>query len=283
MSVESLDAARAGGLRPGDDGDGTAISDSTPPAVRFVVLGVGGLGCPAVLGLLAAGATDLLLVDDDVVDASNLHRQVLFNIADVGAPKVEAAGRHVLARNRQARVETRRERVSESTRAEFFASLRETDIVLDCTDSPSSKFQTNDQSVTRGLRSVIGGVIGWSGQVMAVDGSERPRVGACYRCVFESPPPRALAPACADVGVLGAASGAIGWWMSLLAVRLASAADPAERALQSSEDPDAATEARSPIAGRLMSLDVRSMNPRWLAPPMREGCTACSAPARRAV
>jgi adenylyltransferase/sulfurtransferase len=224
--------------------------------VEFVVLGAGGLGCPALLGLVEAGARRLTIIDDDQVDASNLHRQVLFTPADVGIAKAEAARWALLGRARQPlEITTCVQRLQPEHFDELLATLEHPAIVLECSDDPQMKFAVHDLCVARGIPVVIAGVIGWRGQVMAVD-PRRPQL-PCYRCLFEAPPPRELAPACVAVGVMGAVAGSLGHAMALLAVGLAS------------------DDAESP-AGALLHFDLLAGTVRRLAPAPRPDCPSCS-------
>jgi adenylyltransferase/sulfurtransferase len=215
----------------------------------FVVLGIGGLGCPALLGLTAAGERRFVLVDDDVVDGSNLHRQVLFCSADVGAPKVEAARHRLELRVRGLEIAIRRERLANTGVRAFVAGLPRPAVVLECSDSPALKFALNDACLAEDVPLVVSGVLGLHGQALAV------RPGAtCYRCLFEAPPPRELAPACAAVGVLGSAAGIVGHLAAALALALSRG---------------------EPVAGRLVDLDLETTKVNTLEPRPRPGCPAC--------
>lgn len=224
---------------------------------RYLVLGAGGLGCPALLGLVAGGATDLAVVDIDAVDATNLHRQVLYNLGDVGAPKVEAAARRLRAFARGLQVEPISLRLDERTLPELLAAQPAGTVVLECSDQPDLKFLVHDTCGEVGLPLVVGGVQRWGGQAMAV----RHGAGACFRCVFEAAPPAELAPSCAAVGVFGAAAGALGYVMAHLAV-----------ALRTGQD----------IAGTLVALDLRELRPQQIRPRPRPGCPGCDPRAPRA-
>ncbi len=222
---------------------------------RFVVLGAGGLGCPALLGLAAAGARRVTLVDDDVVDASNLQRQVLYSTADVGMAKTLAA--RVQLRGLQ--ITPVRARLDARALSELLEDYdpRAT-VVLECSDDPALKFAANDLGLARGIPVVIAGVQRWRGQVLAVA-----RGSACYRCLYEAPPPPELAPACSAVGIMGSVAGLFGHWMALLAVRLAGALAEGEAALRS-------------LAGRMQAMDLRDMRIQTLHPRPRPGCRACA-------
>jgi molybdopterin/thiamine biosynthesis adenylyltransferase len=223
--------------------------------MEFVVIGAGGLGCPALLGLVEAGAQRLTIVDDDRVDASNLQRQVLFGLADVGMAKAEVARFALLGRARQdLEITTIQRRVEIEELDTLLDRIERPAIVLECTDDPRMKFAVHDACMARGIPVVIAGVIGWRGQVMAVD-PRRPEF-ACYRCLFEAPPPRELAPACVAVGVIGAVAGTLGHAMALLAVGLAGD-DQAE-----------------PPAGVLLHFDLLAGTVRRLAPAPRPDCNS---------
>ncbi|HEY2747219.1 MAG TPA: HesA/MoeB/ThiF family protein, partial [Polyangia bacterium] len=156
---------------------------------RVLVIGAGGLGCPALVALVGRVGT-VGIVDDDVVELSNLNRQILHRTEDVGRPKVTSARDALLRRVPGANVETLRARV-EPDNAD--AVVRGWDVVLDGTDSFDAKFLINDACVRAGIPLVHGGVVRFSGQLMSVvPGS------ACYRCLFEAPPPRGVAPSCQE-------------------------------------------------------------------------------------
>ncbi len=205
----------------------TAAAGSWPSIAHatFVVVGAGGLGCPLALALAGAGAGRIVLVDDDVVDLSNLQRQILYRTADVGRPKAEAAA-EALARRGFTRVEPVRARFDEeSARAllhDAGASDRRSIVVCDGSDNLDTKFLVNDACAATGRRFVIGGVLRSSGQVFPV----RPGLDACYRCLFEEPPPGEML-TCADAGVLGATCGVVAAWQAAAAAALAAEADPA--------------------------------------------------------
>lgn len=231
---------------------------------HFVVIGAGGLGCPALLGLLAGGGEHITIVDDDVVEASNLQRQVLFSLADVGRPKVSVAAwalRERCVEGRSLSITPIRERLDPTRVDAWIAGLPREAIVLECSDDPELEFAVHDACLAHGFPVVVGGVLGFRGQVMAVDPRRPDR--ACFRCLFEAPPPRELAPACATVGVLGAVAGLLGQWMALLALRLATP--------DSSEDP---------AAGTLIAVDMLTGDLRRLSPPPRPDCPACSGTTR---
>ena len=217
---------------------------------HYLVLGSGGLGCPALLGLLAAGADAITIVDDDVVDASNLQRQVLYTTADVGAAKVEAARVRLRSRRPALQVHPVRARLDAASLDALIAAQPPGTVALECTDSPVLKFLANDTCLSRQVPLVVAGVQRWRGQVQAVV-----RGHACLRCMFEAPPPPELAEPCSAVGVMGAAAGLLGFWMAHLAVALRTGTAP---------------------AGELWAVDTRTLTPQVLRPRPRPGCPACA-------
>ncbi|MCA2978157.1 MAG: HesA/MoeB/ThiF family protein [Myxococcaceae bacterium] len=177
----------------------------TPASVAIV--GVGGLGCPASLALARLGVKALTLIDPDVVDVSNLHRQPWHHPADVGRPKVASAAEKLRRQFPSLHVEGRCERL---TAASAEAVFRAHDLVLDATDGVSTKFLLSDASVLTGTPAVYGGVLRFEGLAMRLE-----RHGPCLRCLFESPP--ADVPTCAEAGVLGAMAGVVGGLQATLA------------------------------------------------------------------
>jgi molybdopterin/thiamine biosynthesis adenylyltransferase len=168
---------------------------STIEENRALVIGVGGLGAPAAMALAAGGIGTLGLVDPDVVELSNLHRQPLYETADVGRAKVDVAADRLRARHPALRVETWRARFA----ADDAALLRGFDVVLDGTDTIAAKFDVNDAAVAAGVPLVHAGVLGFRAQLMTV----LPGATACYRCIFEDVPPPGDVPSCQEAGVMG--------------------------------------------------------------------------------
>jgi len=212
---------------------------------RVLVIGAGGLGCPALLALAPHVGT-LGIVDDDIVELSNLNRQILHRTEDVGHPKVQSARDAVRRRFATANVETLRARVEPDN---VDAVVRGWDVVLDGTDSFDAKFLINDGCVRAGIPLVHGGVVRFVGQLMSVvPGS------ACYRCLFEAPPPRGVAPSCQEAGIVGAFAGVIGALM-------------AEEAL-------AILDGRPRLAGTLLVVDGLEDRRRRITIRQRPGCEA---------
>lgn len=172
-------------------------------ASRVLVVGAGGLGAPVILYLAAAGVGKLGIVDGDVVDLSNLQRQVVHHTGDIGAPKVESAAAKARAINPDVEVVTMRTRLDASN---ILGAIAEYDFVIDGTDSFAAKFLINDACVLAGKPFSHGGILRFAGQTMTV----APGSSACYRCVFKAPPPANAVPTCSQAGVLGAIAGMLG-------------------------------------------------------------------------
>lgn len=178
-----------------------------------LIVGAGGLGCPAALYLAAAGVGKLGIIDRETVALTNLHRQILYGTEDLGRPKSHAAKQRLAALNPEIEVAAIQENLSADT---AFDRLRGYDVVLDGSDNVATRYLVNDACVLLGLPLIYGGVVRLQGQIMAI----RPRYSACFRCVFPEPPPAEGALNCQDAGVLGAAAGIIGSLMAHEAIKL---------------------------------------------------------------
>ena len=219
-----------------------------------LILGAGGLGTPAALALAAAGATRIGVVDDDRVDASNLHRQVLFTDADLGQPKVTAFARALARRFPALQLEPYALRFDASNALEL---LEPYDILLDGTDNFAAKFLANDAAVLAGKPLVHGAAVGLGGQLLTVPARGRP----CYRCLFEELPAPGVGPSCAEAGVLGPVPGVIGALAGVEAARLVKGETPA-------------------FVGRLVQYDSRSMSVRTVRFNPNPLCAVCGPGAR---
>jgi adenylyltransferase/sulfurtransferase len=182
-------------------------------ASRVLLIGAGGLGCPLALYLAAAGVGRLGLVDDDVVDASNLQRQVLYSTSDVGRPKVEVAAERIRGLNPDVQIDRHRLRLDSSNALELFEPY---DVVVDGTDNFPTRYLSNDACVLLGKPNVYGSIFRFEGQVTVFDS----RVGPCYRCLYPSPPPPGAAPSCEEGGVLGVLPGIIAMLQATETVKL---------------------------------------------------------------
>lgn len=168
-----------------------------------LVVGAGGLGSPAALYLSAAGVGTLGIVDFDVVDLSNLQRQILHGVEDVGRPKVESAAETIASINPDVRVVQYRTAL---TSENAFRVLADHDYVVDGSDNFPTRYLLNDAAVMTGKTVVHGSIFQFDGQVTVF----RPKEGPCYRCLFPSPPPPGAVPNCAEAGVLGVLPGIVG-------------------------------------------------------------------------
>lgn len=189
------------------------LAPLTPP-IRATIVGAGGLGGPIALALGAAGI-ELSIFDHDVVELSNLHRQIQFTAADLGHPKADRLAAAVVARGGKARgIVHRWEAPDPHDESELADRTRESDLVIDASDDPTTKFAVSDWAVANGRQYVIAAALRYGGNVMAgVPGV------ACYRCLFEEP--QTDGPSCADSGVLGPVVGAIGGLAAAIALGLA--------------------------------------------------------------
>jgi adenylyltransferase/sulfurtransferase len=182
-------------------------------AASVLLVGAGGLGSPLGLYLAAAGVGRLGLVDDDVVDQTNLQRQVIHGSAAVGAPKVESAARRIADLNPHVDVATYPFRL-DASRA--LALVAEYDIIVDGSDNFPTRYLINDASVLLKKTVVHGSIFRFDGQVSVF----KPFDGPCYRCVFPEPPPPELAPSCDEAGTLGILPGIVGLFEANEAVKL---------------------------------------------------------------
>lgn len=173
------------------------------------MVGVGGLGCPASLGLALAGARHLTLVDFDRVELSNLHRQPWFTEADVGEPKVEVAARRLRAAFPGLGIDAQQRRLEPREAAECFAGHQ---VAIDGVDDGAFKFALSRASREASVPLVHGGVIRLEGLAFRIEVN-----GPCLECLFEGPPPNA--PTCAQAGVLGTVAGVVGALQAELALR----------------------------------------------------------------
>jgi adenylyltransferase/sulfurtransferase len=172
-------------------------------AASVLVIGAGGLGCPALLYLAAAGVGRIVIVDPDRVEASNLQRQVLYTSADHGLPKAEAAARRLRALNPLVAVEARAVRFHRDNALEL---VRACDLVVDGSDNFATRYLVNDACVIAGRPFVYGAIQGFEGQVSVFNWQG----GPTYRCLFAEPPDPGSTPSCAEAGVLGAVTGLVG-------------------------------------------------------------------------
>ena len=218
-------------------------------AARVLLVGAGGLGSPAALYLAAAGVGALGIVDPDVVDVSNLQRQILHGTAGLGTPKVASGAARLHDVNPHVRIETGVLRLTSANALEIVGGY---DIVVDGSDNFPTRYLVNDACVLTGRPNVYGSVYRWEGQlaVFAAGG------GPCYRCLFREPPPPGLIPNCAQAGVFGALPGVIGAAQAMEAIKLILGVG-------------------SPLVGRLQIFDA--LEYRWREVEVRRdpGCPVC--------
>lgn len=174
---------------------------------KVLMVGAGGLGSPAAFYLAAAGVGTLALIDDDVVDRSNLQRQILHTDQRVGTPKVESAKITLQALNPSLEVVTYQERLTSENIDQLIAGY---DVVVDGSDNFATRYLVNDACIKHGIANVHGSIFRFEGQVSVFWPAYEKRQGPCYRCLFPEPPPPELAPSCAEAGVLGILPGVIG-------------------------------------------------------------------------
>lgn len=206
-------------------------------SARVVVLGAGGLGSPAAYYLAAAGVGTLVIADDDVVERSNLQRQILHTDDRIGVPKLDSAAHALRALNPRTNIEGLPERV---TSANVEALLDGADVVLDGADNFPVRYLLNDACVKLGKPLVYGAVQRFQGQVSVFDAGRRRGKAPCYRCLFPQPPAPEDAPNCSEAGVLGVLPGVIGL-------------------LQATETIKLILDIGEPLVGRVLMFDALSM------------------------
>lgn len=182
-------------------------------AAKVLLIGAGGLGSPLGLYLAAAGVGKIAIVDFDVVDYSNLQRQVMHTTKDVGRKKIDSAAQHLSAINPDIEIVTHEARI---TSENALGLIEPYDIVIDGTDNFPTRYLTNDACVLLGKPNIYGSIYRFEGQasVFATKG------GPCYRCLFAEPPPPGAVPSCAEGGVLGILPGVIGCIQATEAIKL---------------------------------------------------------------
>ena len=214
-----------------------------------LIVGAGGLGSPLGLYLAAAGVGRLGIVDFDVVDVTNLQRQIIHGTADVGRPKLDSARDRIEGLNPHIDVQTYEARF---TSANALGIARDYDLVIDGTDNFPTRYLVNDACVLLGKPNVYGSIFRFEGQasVLATE------TGPCYRCLFRDPPPPGLVPSCAEGGVLGVLPGLIGVIQATEAIKLL-------------------TGIGEPLIGRLLLVDALRMQFRTLKLARDPLCPAC--------
>ncbi|MBC8188508.1 MAG: molybdopterin-synthase adenylyltransferase MoeB [Proteobacteria bacterium] len=214
-----------------------------------LLIGAGGLGCPAAQYLAAAGVGRIGIIDDDVVSASNLQRQILYATTDVGRPKVEVARERLSGLNSDVKIDTHQLRLDSSNALELFADY---DVIVDGTDNFPTRYLTNDACVLLGKPNVHGSIFRFEGQASVFDASK----GPCYRCLYPEPPPPGAVPSCAEGGVLGILPGTIAL-------------------VQATETLKLLTGLGEPLYGRLLHYDALEMSWREFKMKKDPACPIC--------
>jgi len=180
---------------------------------KVLLIGAGGLGSPAGLYLAAAGVGTIGLVDSDVVDISNLQRQVLHTNASVGTPKTESAEKTIRALNPDVKVVRHDLRLDSTNVMDVFAPY---DVIIDGCDNFATKYLINDAAVLLGKPNIYGSIYRFDGQMSTFI----PKEGPCYRCLYPEPPPSEMAPSCDEAGVLGVLPGVVGLIQATEAIKV---------------------------------------------------------------
>ena len=218
-------------------------------AARVLCIGTGGLGSPLALYLAAAGVGTLGLVDFDVVDFTNLQRQVIHFTSDVGRPKLDSAKEKIAHINPYVNVKTFETKLTSENALQIFADF---DIIVDGTDNFPTRFMVNDAYVFTGKPNVYGSIFRFEGQASVFAAKD----GPCYRCLYPEPPPPGLVPSCAEGGVLGILPGLVGLIQATEAIKL----------ILGSGDP---------LIGRLLLVDALGMKFRELKLRKNPDCVVC--------
>lgn len=220
---------------------------------RVLVIGAGGLGSPVLLYLAAAGIGTLGVIDDDVVDLSNLQRQVLHATASVGKAKVESAAETLTAINPEIRIITHRERLTAANAAAIIGGY---DIVADGSDNFSTRFLVNDACYLAGKTLVSAAILRFDGQIATWKGHDG--VSPCYRCFQPEKPPAGMIPSCSEAGIIGALAGVAG-------------------SLQATEVVKEVLGIGDSLAGRLVLYDALGAVFRTIRVPKNPDCALCGA------
>lgn len=218
---------------------------------RVMVVGAGGLGSPALQYLAAAGIGRLGIVDDDAVDETNLQRQTIFAVADIGRNKAIVAGQRLRALNPLIAIEELPFRLDAQNAREL---VRAYDVVLDCTDRFPTRYLINDACFLERKIDVYASIFRFDGQLSVLCAPD----GPCYRCLYPEPPPEELTPTCAEGGVLGALAGLVGAWQAGEALKIA-------------------LEIGEPLVGRLLLIDSLRAKTHELRFERDPECALCGA------
>ncbi len=219
---------------------------------KVLVVGAGGLGSPALQYLAAAGVGQIGVIDDDIVENTNLQRQVIHTDASIGMPKVHSAAEAIRAQNPFVTVKPYHRRLDDSFAPELFA---EYDFVLDGTDNFATRYLVNETCVAGKIPLVAAALTQWEGQISVYDPAND---APCYACIFPHAPAADLVPSCAEAGVIGPLPGVIGSMMAVETIKLI-------------------TGAGDPLRGRLMIYDALYAETRVITAKRRPECAVCGA------
>lgn len=217
---------------------------------KVLIIGAGGLGSPSALYLAAAGVGTIGIIDNDVVDRSNLQRQILHSEAEVDKPKVESAKRRLEGINPDVRVIMHAERLDRSNAQKIFSQY---DMIVNGCDNFPTRYLTNDACVLTQKPIVDGSIFRFEGQITVFDPA---RGGPCYRCLYPYPPPPEMAPSCQEAGVFGVLPGVIGVMQGIEVIKLAIGIG-------------------EPLIGKLILYDALKQNFRTLNVRRNESCPVC--------
>lgn len=216
---------------------------------KILVIGAGGLGSPIAFYLAAAGVGQIGIVDNDVVDLSNLQRQILHATPDINTPKVTSAANKLSALNPEVNIKTYHEFVRADNIVDIIKGY---DFVLDGTDNFAAKFLINDACVIENIPYSHGGILRFFGQTMTIV----PGQSSCFRCAFREAPPANSVPSCAEAGVLGAIAGILG-------------------TIQATEALKYVTNVGTLLTNTILSFDAKTMDFRKVKMPKQDNCPLC--------
>ncbi|HNP60249.1 MAG TPA: molybdopterin-synthase adenylyltransferase MoeB [Nitrospirales bacterium] len=216
---------------------------------KVFIVGAGGLGSPVAYYLAAAGIGTIGLIDSDVVDLSNLQRQILHHTPDVGRSKVVSAKEKIQAVNPDVQVNIHEERMTSRNAQEL---INQYDVVIDGVDNFPAKFLINDACYLENKPLVHGGILRFEGRVFTII----PNQSACYRCVFKNPPPAGVVPTCQEAGIIGVVAGLIGTIQATEAIKLI-------------------LNIGTPLTNRILDFDARTTAFREIRVKRNPSCALC--------
>ncbi len=216
---------------------------------KVFIVGAGGLGCPVAYYLAAAGIGTIGLIDSDVVDLSNLQRQILHHTPDVGRSKVLSAKEKIQALNPDVQVNTYEERFTSRNARDL---IRQYDVVIDGVDNFPAKFLINDACYMEQKPLSHGGILRFEGRAFTII----PNQSACYRCIFKNPPPAGIVPTCQEAGIIGVVAGIIG-------------------TIQATEAMKLILNIGTPLTNRILDFDARTTAFREIRVKRNPACALC--------